>query len=328
MRPTKWQTGCFQRHQGGPWKKVESNKNNENPTIINMSQPPQPGNLIWPWVLGGALALSLGANFYQSSRTNHLTSDIGALRQEMSGLKTSINQSQESVKQNLATVQERLNLTQEEVAKKVDQARYVARQSAAVVDAKWSKQVADCDKKLDTDLAQLRESSQQTSEKLNSTLTATNNEVGAVKTDVGSVKTDVAAARVELERSVSDLRRMRGDMGEMSGLIATNSKELRALRELGDRVYSDFTLPKSGAPQKVGDTQLILKKLDPKRNKYTLEVVLDDKRIEKRDKTINEPVQFYSGARGRQPLEVVVYRIDKDKVVGYLAAPKVQVARN
>ena len=88
-----------------------------------------------------------------------------------------------------------------------------------------------------------------------------------------------------------------------------------------------FSLPKSGVPQKVGDIQLMLKKLDPKKNRYTVELVLDDKHIEKRDKTINEPVQFYSGARSRQPLEVVVYQIDKDKIVGYLAAPKVQVAR-
>ena len=305
---------------------MELNKNNiDSPTTTSQK------SLIWPWILGGALALSLGANFYQSSRTNRLNSDMDVLRQEMSGLKTSINQSQESVKQNLATVQEKLNLTQEEVAKKVDQARYVARQSAAVVDAKWSKQTADRDKKLDTDLAQLRETAQtavqQASDKLASGLTATNGEVGAVKSDIGGVKADVASTKSELERTIADLKRMRGDMGEMSGLIATNGKELNALRALGDRVYWEFSLPKSGVPQKVGDIQLMLKKLDPKKNRYTVELVLDDKHIEKRDKTINEPVQFYSGARSRQPLEVVVYQIDKDKIVGYLAAPKVQVAR-
>lgn len=290
------------------------------------SQPPK-STPVWPWILGAALLVSLGANWYQSSRTTQLNSDVNALRQEMAGLKTSMNQSQEVVKQNLASVQETLNLTKEEVAKKVDQARYVARQSAAVVDAKWSKQQTERDKKLDTDLAQLRETANGAAEKLANGLTATNGEVGAVKTDVGGVKADVAAARGELERTISDLKRMRGDMGEMSGLIATNSKELNALRELGDRVYWDFSLPKNGNVQKVGDVQLMLKKLDPKKNRYTVEVVFDDKHIEKKDKTINEPVQFYSGARARQPFEVVVYQIDKDKVVGYLASPKVQVAR-
>ena len=304
---------------------MELNKNNNDSLTTSSQQPKSP--TIWPWILAGALALSLGANFYQSSRTNRLNSDINVLRQDMSGLKTSIDQSQEAVKQNLATVQESLNLTKEEVAKKVDQARYVAHQSAAVVDAKWSKQQVERDKKLDTDLAQLRENAQQATDKVASSLTATNGDVGTVKTDVGGVKADVAATRSELERTVSDLKRMRGDMGEMSGLIATNFKELNALRELGDRVYWEFSLPKNGSVQRVGDTQLMLKKLDPKHNRYTVEVVVDDKHIEKKDKTINEPIQFYSGARLRQPFEVVVYEIDKDKVVGYLAAPKVQVAR-
>ena len=300
---------------------------NENYKTTDLSQHEKRGTSLWPWFLGGALALSVGANVYQSSQTTRLNADLTGLRQEVSGIKTSLNQSQEAVKQNLATVQEKISLSQEEVAKKVDQARYVARQSAAVVDAKWSKQQADRDKKLDTDLAQLRETNQQASEKWASGLTATNGEIGNVKTDVGGVKADVASTRSELERTISDLKRIRGDMGEMSGLIATNSKELNALRELGDRVYWEFTLPKSGAPQKVGDLQLMLKKLDPKKNRYTVEVVLDDKHIEKKDKTINEPVQFYSGAKARQPIEVVVYEIDKDRVVGYLAAPKVQVAR-
>ena len=307
--------------------KVDLNKTNNDTETTNTSQQQPQKATLWPWILGGALALSLGANFYQSSRTTRLNADVNVLRQEMSGLKSSISQSQETVTKNLATVQETLNATKEEVAKKVDQARYVANRSAAVVDAKWSKQQAERDKKLDTDLAQLRESTQQASEKLNSGLTATNGEVGAVKTDVGGVKAEVASARSELERTISDLKRIRGDMGEMSGLIATNAKELNALRELGDRVYWEFSLPKNGAIQKVGDVQLMLKKLDAKRNRYTVEVVMDDKHIEKKDKTINEPVQFYSGARARHAMEVVVYQIDKDKVVGYLAAPKLQVAR-
>jgi chromosome segregation ATPase len=304
---------------------VDISKTTETETTTASQQPSNP--TLWPWILGGALALSLGANFYQSSRTNRLNSDVNTLRQEMQGLKTSINQTQDTLNKNLANVQDTLNVTKEEVTKKVDQARYVANRSAAVVDAKWSKQQAERDKKLDIDLAQLRESNQQVSDKFNNGLTATNGEVSGVKSDVGAMKSEVAGARADLERTISDLKRMRGDMGEMSGLIATNGKELNALRELGDRVYWEFSLPKNGAVQKVGDVQLTLKKLDPKRNRYTVEVVMDDKHIEKRDKTINEPVQFYSGARARQPLEVVVYQIEKDKVVGYLAAPKVQVAR-
>ena len=305
---------------------MDLQNNNENPASNLPSQPSNP-NAIWPWVLGGALLLSLGANYYQSSRTNRLNSDVDVLRQEISGVKSTVTTSQETVKQNLATVQDSLNASKEDMAKKVDMARVVARQSAAVVDAKWTKQVSERDQKLTGDLQQIRETNQQANDKIAVSLNSVNGEVGGVKTDVGSVKADVAATRGELERTISDLKRMRGDMGEMSGLIATNGKELNALRELGDRVYWEFSLPKNGTVQKVGDIQMVLKKLDPKRNRYTVEVAIDDKHIEKKDKTINEPVQFYSGARSRQPLEVVVYEIDKDKVVGYLAAPKVQVAR-
>jgi len=112
----------------------------------------------------------------------------------------------------------------------------------------------------------------------------------------------------------------------MSGLIATNSKDLQALRDLGDRNYYEFTLSKGQLTKKVGDITLTLKKADPKRNRYTMEVLADDKRLEKRDKTINEPVQLYVSG-DRQPYEIVVNQMSKDEVTGYLATPKVKTAR-
>jgi hypothetical protein len=110
----------------------------------------------------------------------------------------------------------------------------------------------------------------------------------------------------------------------MSGLIATNSKELEALKKLGDRDYFEFDLPKSSSPQKVGDIQLALRRADVKRNRFTLEVLADDRRVEKKDKTINEPVQFYTSST-RIPYEIVVNQVRKDHVVGYLSVPKVKL---
>ena len=72
---------------------------------------------------------------------------------------------------------------------------------------------------------------------------------------------------------------------------------------------------------------MLLKKTDPKKNKYTIELVADDKRVEKKDKNLNEPVQFYV-AKARQPYEIVVNEVKKDQIVGYLTTPKVQSARN
>ena len=124
----------------------------------------------------------------------------------------------------------------------------------------------------------------------------------------------------------TELKSVRGDLGLQSGLIATNAKELSALRATGDRNYFDFNLVKSKQMQKVGDITMRVTKVDTKKNKYTVELIADDKKVEKKDKNINEPLQFYV-ARARTPYEIVVNELHKNQIVGYLATPKVQVAR-
>jgi len=131
----------------------------------------------------------------------------------------------------------------------------------------------------------------------------------------------------DLDQTGSDVKHVVGDLGVVSGQVATNAKELAALRELGERNYVEFDLSKANQPQKVGDIRLVLKKSDPKHNRYTLQVLADDKIVEKRDKTINEPVQLYvSGSR--QPYEIVVNQVKKNEVVGYLSTPKAKAQRN
>lgn len=156
---------------------------------------------------------------------------------------------------------------------------------------------------------------------------AANTKIGEVSADVGNVKSDVAATRSELEKTIAQLKSTQGDLGVQSGLIATNGKELAALRALGERNYVEFKLAKSKAPQKVGDISVLLKKADPKSNRYTIEVIADDKRVEKKDKTLNEPVQFLL-SRATQPYELVVNDVKKDLISGYVASPKVQQTRN
>lgn len=156
---------------------------------------------------------------------------------------------------------------------------------------------------------------------------AANTKIGEVSADVGNVKTDVAATRSELEKTIAQLKYTQGDLGVQSGLIATNGKELAALRALGERNYVEFKLGKNKTPQRVGDISVLLKKADAKANRYTIEVIADDKHVEKKDKTINEPVQFLL-SKARQPYELVVNDIKKDLISGYLSAPKVQETRN
>ena len=172
------------------------------------------------------------------------------------------------------------------------------------------------------ELTQLKDESADASSKL----TAVSTDVNGVKTDVTSVKADVASTQSQLAETGADLKRVRGDLGVMSGLIATNAKDLNALRELGERNYIEFDLKKPQTTQKLGDVTLTLRKSDPKHNRYTLEVLADDKKVEKKDRTVNEPVQLYVSGN-RQPYEIVVNQIKKNEIVGYLSTPKVKMAR-
>ena len=108
--------------------------------------------------------------------------------------------------------------------------------------------------------------------------------------------------------------------------LTPESTVLDALKQLGDRDYIEFDLKKTSTRQKVGDIQLTLAKADPKRNRFTLQVLADDKTVEKSDRSINEPVQLYL-AGNRQPEEIVVNQVKKDEVIGYVSVPKVRMAR-
>ena len=146
-------------------------------------------------------------------------------------------------------------------------------------------------------------------------------EVAGVKTDVGGVKTDVASTKADLESTKAKLQSAVGDLGVQSGLIAHTRDDLETLKHRGDRNYYEFTLMKGAKPQPVATVSLQLKKADAKRGKFTVNVTSDDKTIEKKDRNIAEPIQFYSG-RDHLLFELVVWTVDKNKATGYLSTPK------
>jgi multidrug efflux pump subunit AcrA (membrane-fusion protein) len=148
-----------------------------------------------------------------------------------------------------------------------------------------------------------------------------NGEVANVKTDVGGVKTDVASTKAELAAAEAKLQSTIGDLGVQSGLIATTRSDLEVLKHKGDRNYYEFTLVKGAQPQPVSTVSLQLKKTDPKKGKFTLNVTADDKTIEKKDKNVAEPIQFYTG-RDHMLYEMVIWSVDKKQAVGYLSTPK------
>lgn len=149
---------------------------------------------------------------------------------------------------------------------------------------------------------------------------AVSSDVSNVKTDVGGVKTDVAKTQSDLATTISQLQSMRGDLTGANTLIARNHDELVALEHKGDRNYYEFSLEK-GRRKPVGTVSLELRKADSKHSRFTLWVFADDRRYEKKDRNVNEPLQFYSG---KQPslYEIVVNQIGKNSISGYLSTPK------
>jgi hypothetical protein len=145
--------------------------------------------------------------------------------------------------------------------------------------------------------------------------------IGQVNTDLTGAKGDITATKQDLEATKAKLTSTVGDLGVQSGLIARNQEELDQLKRQGERNIFELHLTKSKTPTHVGPIQITLTKTDPKKFKYTLMVVADDKTIEKKDKTADEPVQFYIHGVPR-PYEIVVFDVTKDKVNGYLSTPK------
>ena len=282
-------------------------------------------------VIGAALALSLGFNAYQGSRIQTvdqqmvaMNTQVAELRQTVAKVESQTGTQISSLRGDMTTVKSEAEKIAKEAAKGASwTAQSLAQRHADKLAAKLSKEAEGNQKMvadLNTELAQVKSSTQQVSTDLSNNLTN-------VSTDVKQVKTDVQATRTELQNTIADLRRATGDMGVMSGLIATNSTELKALRELGERNYFEFRITRNDKAQKVGDVTLALKKADAKKARFTMELNADDRKIEKKDKTMNEPVQFYVSSKARQPYEIVVNEITKDTVVGYLSTPKVQVSR-
>ena len=271
------------------------------------------------FVFGGALLAALGGLWYQSNQVSSVRQDLAQTQQKMdqmqSQMQTSMTLAKNEVNESLAHVNKQVEETRRAALTSANRAQAVAKQQANQVLSTLSQK----DQEITTQIDQIKQNSEQAN-------TQVNDSINGVKGEVSTVKTEVASTRSELTNTIADLKRVTGDMGVMSGLIATNGKELEALRKLGERDYFEFTLPKNGAAKRVGDIQLALKKSDPKRNKFTVYVMADDKRVEKKDKNVNEPVQFYtSGAR--IPYEIVVNEIRKDQVIGYLSVPKVKALR-
>jgi len=135
---------------------------------------------------------------------------------------------------------------------------------------------------------------------------------------VSQVSGEVTVVRTDLDTTKKDLQMARSELGT---LIARNHEEIDQLRRLGERDYIEFSIEGRGKPQKVGNVTVELRGTNPKRNLYTVAMVVGDTRVERKNRAINEPIFFYT--RGiKQALELVVNQVAKDKIAGYLSIPK------
>ncbi len=224
----------------------------------------------------------------------------------------------------ISDLEQRQLASQKELIKKIDESNGQMRASVNVLADKLgmthkelTKKASDIQAAEKATESRLRADEESTKQQFG----AVAGEVNGVKGDVTKVSADVSDTRNDLAQTKTKLEHAIGDLNKHSELIATTHDELEMLKHRGDRDYFEFTLHKGKDPTRLSIVSLQLRKTDAKKNKFTLFVVSDDKRIEKKDRTINEPLQFYTG-RDRALLEVVVNSVEKDKVTGYLATPK------
>jgi hypothetical protein len=288
-----------------------------SPVVVQNSAGPQVPII---WILIVALIAGTGYLYYQLNQTRTQIAQMrDQLLDEISKIHETTAVTTQTSRRSVDTLKAELNAARRQANQLAGQAKVDAEKHADELAGNLQKvqqEQAQRVTAVSTEVSQVKDQA-----------VAANTRIGEVSTDVGNVKTDVAATRSELEKTIATLKATQGDLGVQSGLIATNGKELAALKALGERNYVEFKIGKSKAPQKVGDIAVLLERADPKNNRYTIKVIADDKTVQKKDKTVNEPVQFLL-SKATQPYELVVNDIKKDLISGYVASPKVQQTRS
>jgi len=297
---------------------------------VSPTQYPQPEprrSSVMPALLGGAAIALVAANIYLYVQIDRVRSDVAAMQNKLSNelttLRDSANVTTEAQKRHLETLKEELDAARA-------QARMAASQGKAEAQAYADQRVkmleaeqAKVQQQVSSEISDVKSNVQQVA-------SATDAKIAGVSNDVTAVKTQATQTESELQKTIADLKSVRGDLGVQSGLIATNASELAALKLRGERNYIDVKLVGKEAkkkPVRFGDVSLQLKGTNPKKGQYSVTVLADDKTVEKDNRTINEPVQFYVSKGGHIPYELVINTVTKDGIVGYIATPKETATR-
>jgi chromosome segregation ATPase len=267
-----------------------------------------------PLLAGGLIALA-AANIYLYVQLDHLQTDT---TQKIEKLTAAVGGVRDASSVSTAAQARHIDALKEELANANSQARSMSSQAKVEAQA-HADQLA---RQLQAEEAKMQQQVTGQISEVNQSVTAANAKIADVSTDVGAVKSQAAMTQSQLEKTIADLKSVTGDLGVQSGLIATNGTELQALKLRGERNYIDIKLGKAKQPQRFGDITLKLESADPKHNKYSVTLMADDKTTQKKDKSVNEPVQFYTSKGGHTPYELVINQVTKTGIVGYLSTPK------
>lgn len=285
-------------------------------------QPPNGGSNMKTALAAGAIIASLAANGFLLYQVHDLRTDTAKGREimqnEIDTLKENSTVMTATSRKHLDDLKEELDLR----SRQLNQAASQAKKEALTYTDQQAQKLEAENQKIAGNVTQVSSALSNVKQSAD----AANAKIADVGTDVNGVKTDLASTKTNLQQTISDLKAVRGDLSSTSSLVATNDKELNELIRRGERNIVKFNISKKQKGfQKVGDIAMELKSADPKKNRFTLRVQADDKLTEKKDRNINEPLQFYVS---NSLYEIVVNTVTKDAVTGYLSTPKYNTRNN
>ena len=250
------------------------------------------------------LALLAVGEFYTVSKINSMSGSVAAeAAKTRTDLDAKVDDQIAALERSNAQVLEGIRAQIDTSTKRVGMTQSALRRANASV------------KKLST----LQAQQQQVSEQLKGEIAqkADAQQVGALTQDVSLTKEDLGTTKTKVDTLSKDLGMARSELGT---LIARNHNDIETLRKLGERDYFEFTATKN-KEEKVAGVGLILKKADIKRHRFNMALLADDMVIRKDNRTVDEPVSFSVGGSKRF-YELVINKVDKDKVSGYISTPK------
>jgi septal ring factor EnvC (AmiA/AmiB activator) len=264
------------------------------------------------------LLLAVVYLFYSASQTQQqMSAQFAQVASDIKGLQDSGKAMEDKHSTDIASLKDEISQAQSAVGTTKAELQKTAQQ----IKAEGQKTKAELSQAIATkaDTTQVQQQVEAVKTEANTKIGQVSSEVGGVKNEVGTVRTDLATTKRDLEGTQRQLIDVRDTL---NAAVAKNAAELASLRRKGERDYFEFEVPKKNQAVKVQDIQLMITKTDQKKGKYNVTIMVDDNKLEKKDRTINEPVQFLVG-QNRLRYEIVINWVQKaDRVGGYLSVPK------